>query len=136
MKLQRHLAREVGGKEYYKWVITIPPKHVEALGWKEGDELESRVNKGSLIIKKADLSKRHPKMTYEEFRDKIAELLKREPQGLNWTEIKKRLNLPQKVPNNLWVRMMENDIGLIRKLDSRTGKVIWRLKEYAKTDEA
>ncbi len=26
------------GKEYPKWLVVIPPKVIEELGWKEGDE--------------------------------------------------------------------------------------------------
>jgi len=64
-------------------------------------------------------------MTYKEFRDSIEKLLKSKKKELTWTEIREELNLPQKVPNNLWVRMMENDIGLIReKVGTRTA---WRL---------
>lgn len=63
---------------------------------------------------------------YAEFKTKIEAILKAEPRGLTWTEIKKRLNLPQKVPNNKWVRMMETDIGLIRQTEK--GRIIWRLR--------
>ena len=63
---------------------------------------------------------------YNEFKTKIEAILKAEAKGLTWTEIKKRLNLPQKVPNNKWVRMMETDIGLIRQTEK--GKIVWRLR--------
>ena len=63
---------------------------------------------------------------YDEFKTKIETILKAEPNGLTWTDIKKRLSLPQKVPNNKWVRMMETDIGLMRQTEK--GKIIWRLR--------
>lgn len=62
---------------------------------------------------------------YELFKRKIEAVLKAEPNGLTWAEIKRRLNLPQKVPNNRWVKSMEKDIGLIR--ERTKGKLIWRL---------
>ena len=40
MKLQKQLSRKVGTTEYAKFVVTIPPKEIEKLGWKEGQELE------------------------------------------------------------------------------------------------
>jgi len=40
MKLQKQLSRKVGKQEYPKYVITIPPKDIEKLGWKQGQELE------------------------------------------------------------------------------------------------
>lgn len=63
---------------------------------------------------------------YKSFMRKIEAILRAEPNGLTWTEIKKRLNLPQRVPNNKWVRTMETDIGLVRQTEK--GKTIWRLK--------
>jgi hypothetical protein len=63
---------------------------------------------------------------YGKFRKQIETILKVEPEGLTWTEIKQRLNLPQKVPNNRWVRKMEEDIGLERK--TIKGKTYWKLK--------
>lgn len=50
MKLQKQLSRKVGNKEYPKWVITIPPKQIEALGWEEGEPLESKVNNQELTV--------------------------------------------------------------------------------------
>ena len=63
---------------------------------------------------------------YKSFMRKIEAILKAEPDGLTWTEIKKRLNLPQKVPNNRWVRQMEGDIGLTR--TKETKGIVWRIK--------
>lgn len=42
MRLQRQKTREVKGKEYFRWSVVIPPDEVKELGWKEGDELESK----------------------------------------------------------------------------------------------
>jgi antitoxin component of MazEF toxin-antitoxin module len=129
LKLQCQVSRVVGATKYVKWVVTLPPKQINEVGWQEGDELESKVNGKTLVVKKSNNPDPKPsKMTYEEFRDKIESLLKSEPNGLSWTEIKQKLKLPQRVPNNLWVRTMDKDIGLIRKFDNASGKTIWRLK--------
>lgn len=127
MKLQRQIASVLKGKKYSKWVVIIPSSKIDKLGWNEGDELESVVKGNTLLIKHLLNPPEKPKkMTYEEFRDRIEELLKNEEKGLSWTEIKAKLGFPQKVPNNLWVRMMERDIGLIRE---KVGtKTIWRVK--------
>jgi hypothetical protein len=66
-----------------------------------------------------------PQMTYEEFRDSIQKELKKNADGLTWTEIRVKLKLPQKVPNNKWVRRMEKDIGLLRVRDLMG--VVWRV---------
>lgn len=129
MKLQKQTTRKIGNVEYAKWVITIPPSQIEKIGWKEGDNLESVVKGKSLIVKQmASLPKKPEKMTYEEFKKIVKEEIEKVPKGLTWTEIKtRRSEFHQKVPNNLWVRMLESDIGLIRKkrLD---GKTVWRLE--------
>lgn len=64
---------------------------------------------------------------YEHFRDAILKTLRPEPNGLTWTEIRTRGKLPQKLPNNVWVKRMETDpaIGLIRAKDEH-GILRWR----------
>ncbi len=50
MKLQKQLSRKVGGKEYAKWVIILPPDKIEKTGWKEGEELEIKEKDGKLLL--------------------------------------------------------------------------------------
>jgi antitoxin component of MazEF toxin-antitoxin module len=50
MKLQKQLSRKVDGKSYPKYVVTIPPKEIEKLGWKEGMELKVDVKNGKVIL--------------------------------------------------------------------------------------
>ncbi len=64
---------------------------------------------------------------YEKFKLQIEAVLKAQSIGLTWTELKDRLGLHQKAPNNKWVRMMERDIGLVRVKEK--GKMLWKLKE-------
>ena len=45
MKLQKVKAREYKGKTIFKYIIVIPPKDIEELGWNEGNELEGVVIK-------------------------------------------------------------------------------------------
>ncbi len=64
-------------------------------------------------------------MTYEEFRDKIHQRLKGSG-PLTWTEIRTMAKLPEKFPNNKWVRRMEQDIALKRAKDAH-GIIKWKL---------
>lgn len=57
IKLQKQLSRKVGSKKYPKWVITIPPKQIKALGWDEGEYLESEVDNQELIVKRENPQK-------------------------------------------------------------------------------
>lgn len=50
MMLQKQLSRKFKGKDYSKWVVVISPEKVEELGWKEGEELESKLFHGGLIL--------------------------------------------------------------------------------------
>ena len=57
MRLQKQLSRKVGNKEYPKWVIIVPPKQIETLGWKEGEYLASETNNEELIIQREAVEK-------------------------------------------------------------------------------
>jgi bifunctional DNA-binding transcriptional regulator/antitoxin component of YhaV-PrlF toxin-antitoxin module len=129
MKLQKQHSYEYEGKEHYKYVITIPKKAIEKVKWKAGDELEAQVRENYLVVKKVEDEEREKgkKMSYDEFKKKIEEVLKIESEGLTWTGIKEKAKLQQKVPNNMWVKMMESEIGLVR--EKRERRTIWRLKE-------
>ncbi len=52
MYLQKQLSKKVGDKEYSKYVIVVPSKLIEKLGWEGNEELEAEVKKGKLIIEK------------------------------------------------------------------------------------
>ncbi|MEM4255220.1 MAG: DUF488 domain-containing protein [Candidatus Norongarragalinales archaeon] len=63
---------------------------------------------------------------FSEFKTSIQQLLERHPDGLTWSEIKEKLNFPEKLPNNKWVRQLEHEIGLKRfKVDN---SIIWTLE--------
>lgn len=63
---------------------------------------------------------------YEKFRAPIERILKQAKKPLTWTEIKEKAGFEQKVPNNKWVKWMEEDIGLVRE-KTKDGKTLWRL---------
>lgn len=50
MKLQKVKAREYKGKPIYKWVITIPPKDIKKLGWREGMILNGKIVNNNYIL--------------------------------------------------------------------------------------
>ncbi|MDH3890492.1 MAG: hypothetical protein OEV49_05360 [candidate division Zixibacteria bacterium] len=53
-------------------------------------------------------------MTYVQFKDRIANELRKNPAGFTWNELKVRLKLPYDRPCPTWVNRMETDIGLSR----------------------
>jgi predicted Zn-ribbon and HTH transcriptional regulator len=66
------------------------------------------------------------KMSYEEFRDKIENVLKSADRPLTWTEVRTRAELVQMFPNNQWVHRMEQDIKLVRHRDNNN-VIQWQL---------
>jgi hypothetical protein len=65
---------------------------------------------------------------YEHFRDAIRKVLETSPDGQTWTEIRTKAKLVQKFPNNVWVKRLETEIGLIRAKDEH-GIFRWRLSQ-------
>ena len=51
MKLQKTRAYTYGGKDYHKYIVTLPPEHVEQMGWEHGQELEAVPRKDGLLIR-------------------------------------------------------------------------------------
>jgi len=133
MKLQKQLSRKVDGKEYAKWVVVIPPSTIDELKWADGQWLKEKIQGDSLIIKPLNknefekMNKLKEKMSFEIFSNTVKSVLIKHPEGLGWSQIREKTELIQKVPNNKWVRKLENEIGLIRFRDKK-GNVIWKLK--------
>jgi hypothetical protein len=63
---------------------------------------------------------------YDDFRNKIQKTLRNADTSLTWTEIRTKAGLSQLLPNNKWVKRLENDIGLLRERDSRN-IILWKL---------
>jgi antitoxin component of MazEF toxin-antitoxin module len=57
MRLHKVINRSYEGKVYYRWVLSIPPRIVESVGWVDGQELEAVAQESSLLIKKSPRSK-------------------------------------------------------------------------------
>lgn len=52
MKLQKRFLRKIGDKEYYKFMINIPPDKIKESRFKEGDELKAEATKDKIILRK------------------------------------------------------------------------------------
>lgn len=51
MKLQKVKSRKKGNVQYYKYIVVLPPKDIESVGWKPDDELETIKRKQALVLK-------------------------------------------------------------------------------------
>lgn len=56
MRLHKVVNRVHEGTVYYRWVLSIPPKDVEDLGWVDGQELATVVEGSKLSIQKSSRS--------------------------------------------------------------------------------
>ena len=52
MKLQKRFLRKHKDKDYYKYMVNLPPLKVKEAGFKDGEELALEVKNGKIIIKK------------------------------------------------------------------------------------
>ena len=53
MKLTKTTNRKVGNETYYKFIITVPNKHLEKLGWDDKTTLNMKVISDRIIIEKS-----------------------------------------------------------------------------------
>jgi len=52
MKLQKRFLRKHKDKDYYKYMVNLPPEVVKDAGFKEGDELQAQAKKGEIRLRK------------------------------------------------------------------------------------
>jgi len=75
-----------------------------------------------------NIPKKQIPMSYEEFSEKIKTVLFSSSTPLTWTEVRTKVRLPQKWPNNQWVHRMEKDIQLVREKD-KDGIIRWKINK-------
>ena len=54
MRLIKQHGRKYGDKDYFKFIVVIPNKLIEKLGWKGGEDWEVEVKGDKLVIEKDD----------------------------------------------------------------------------------
>ncbi|MEK6882827.1 MAG: hypothetical protein AABY22_24605, partial [Nanoarchaeota archaeon] len=52
MKLQKRFLRKHKNKDYYKYIVNIPPMAVKEAGLEYGDNLEIEIGKGKILLTK------------------------------------------------------------------------------------
>jgi len=52
MQIQKHLAKKIGKKKYYKYVIVLPEKLIKKAEFKVKEKLEGTAKKGEVKLKK------------------------------------------------------------------------------------
>jgi formylmethanofuran dehydrogenase subunit D len=52
MKIQKRFLRKYNDKDYYKYVVNIPPMVLKEAGMKYGEEVEVKVKNGKIVLEK------------------------------------------------------------------------------------
>jgi len=52
MKIQKRFLRKYKNKDYYKYVVNIPPLVLKEAGLKYGEDVEIKAEKGKLVFEK------------------------------------------------------------------------------------
>lgn len=54
MKVQKRFLRKYKDKDYYKYIVNIPPLVLKESGIEYGEEVEIKSEKGRIVLKKTD----------------------------------------------------------------------------------
>lgn len=113
---------------YGKYQVVIPEDTVKKTGWQPGAELIFQVDRANRVIMSLSSPTIKPKkLTYDETRMALFNILLSSPRGLTWTELRERnLALPQ-IPSPFWIQRFECDLGLKREVDQSTSRMLWRI---------
>lgn len=52
MKIQKRFLRKYKDKDYYKYMVNIPPLIIKEAGLEYGEDVEIKVEKGKIVLKK------------------------------------------------------------------------------------
>jgi len=52
MKIQKRFLRKHKDKDYYKYIVNIPPMILKEAGLKYGEEVEIKSEKGKIVLEK------------------------------------------------------------------------------------
>jgi len=50
MKLQKQISKKNGRQEFFKYVVVLPNKTVDKLGWQRGEELVFNITSRKLLL--------------------------------------------------------------------------------------
>jgi hypothetical protein len=125
--LQTSISRRIGEKSYLKHFLVIPSHIVVSRGWTKGTEIDFRpVGRSGLLLQPGS-AKSNEQPKFEDFAEKIEKVLRDIPEGIPWAKVRELTGLPQSKPNAFWVKRMQEERGLVRLLDPKTSRFIWKM---------
>ena len=58
MKIQKRFLRKYNNKDYYKYIVNLPPLVLKEAGIKYGEEVEIKAEEGKVILEKKEKRKK------------------------------------------------------------------------------
>jgi bifunctional DNA-binding transcriptional regulator/antitoxin component of YhaV-PrlF toxin-antitoxin module len=117
-----------GDTVYEKFETGVPREIVERAGWHKGDHVEFEIDrKGRVLMTVRQPIPKPRKLTYEEIRTALFNILLSQPNGLTWTEIYNRNQSLPKKPNQSLIQRLETDLGIRRAIGTGTGRKLYRM---------
>lgn len=135
VQVQRRKTIKYRATQHYQDYLTIPAKMSQLLGLQPGQAMRCTLNsdRESLSYTKVVEKPLQKKMTYEEWRDRIHKFIpSANEDGKPFEEIRKEAGIPMLTAPALWVRLAEAELGLTRKRDQKTHRIIWSLASATK----
>jgi len=123
--VQRRKSLRYGEKQHYQDYVTIPAELSRLLGLLPGQVMRCIANGRGLTYAKSEGKPRNG-TTYHDWISTIKDLIPpMGQQGKTYSQIRREANIPLKSAPALWVKQAERDIGLIRRRDPKTHRVLW-----------
>lgn len=57
MKVQKRFLRKYKNKDYYKYIVNIPPLVLKEAGFEEGEKIDIEAKDGKIVLKKKKAEK-------------------------------------------------------------------------------
>jgi hypothetical protein len=129
VQVQRRKTIKYGPTQHYQDSVTIPAHVSEALKLQPKEILKCILNGNghSLTYTKVTEKPSSRKMRYEDWRDIVNKVTPIAGEWKTYEQIRREGNIPIKTAPAYWVKLAEDDIGLIRKRDTRTNRILWAL---------
>jgi bifunctional DNA-binding transcriptional regulator/antitoxin component of YhaV-PrlF toxin-antitoxin module len=129
VQVQRHKTLKYGERQHYQDYITIPADLSETLGLRPGQVMKCVLSGSGNSLTYIEVTEKPSsgRMKYEEWRDIIRHVAPAAGGWKTYDQISGEGNISMKTAPAYWVKLAENDIGLIRKRDTRTNRIQWDL---------
>jgi bifunctional DNA-binding transcriptional regulator/antitoxin component of YhaV-PrlF toxin-antitoxin module len=136
VRVQRRKTVKYGPTQHHQDSVTIPAHVSEALKLQPGQIMKCilNCNGNSLTYTKVKEKPSSERIRYEDWRDIVRKVAPIAEEWKTYEQIRREGNIPIKTAPAYWVKLAESDIGLVRKRDTKTNRILWGLAKGVKKD--